>query len=156
MEFYTGLTGRDKQLSSFDFGSLDTAAYASGDILTSSAIQIPASRYVGMGGVIDTTNTLALPDLRLWFFGGSVTPASRNSPQAFSTTQMALLIGYFDIASGSWINGASGVAINTVTPNLPFVCQSTSKTIYMVPEIKSAETFHSSASITGQIVITRE
>lgn len=163
MEFYTGLTGRDKQLSSFDFGSLDTAAYASGDILTSSAIQIPASRYVGMGGVIEriilkeyTTNTLALPDLRLWFFGGSVTPAARNSPQAFTTTQMALLIGYFDIAAGSWISGASGVAINTVTPNLPFVCQSTSKTIYMVPEIKSAETFHSSASITGQIVITRE
>ena len=163
MEFYTGLTGRDKQLASIDFGVLDTAAYASGDILTSAAITIPASRYVGMGGIIEriilkeyTTSTLALPDLRLWFFGSSVVPAARNSPQAFSTTQLSLLIGYVDIAAGSWVSGAAGVAVNTVTPNLPYVCQNTSKTIYMVPEIKSAETFHSTATITGQIVISRE
>lgn len=162
MEFYTGLTGKDTVLQSFDFGTLDTAAYASGDILTSSAIAVSASRYLGMGGIIEriilketSSGTLAIPDLRLWIFGDSVTPASRNSPQAFTSSQMLLLVGYVDIAAGSWINGTAGVAINAVTPNLTFVCQGTSKTLYLVPECKSAETYASGATITGQIVITR-
>lgn len=162
MEFYTGLTGKDSILQSFDFGTLDTVAYASGDILTSSAITVSGSRYFGMGGVIEriilketSSGTLALPDLRLWIFGDSVTPAARNSAQAFTSSQLLLLVGYVDIAAGSWINGASGVAINTVTPALNFVCQPTSKTLYFVPECKSAETYASGATITGQVVITR-
>jgi len=36
--FYAGQTGQEKVQSIFDFGTLDTLAYASGDILTSSAI----------------------------------------------------------------------------------------------------------------------
>ena len=44
MEFYTGLTGKDTVLQTFDFGTLDTAAYASGDILTSSAIAVGGAR----------------------------------------------------------------------------------------------------------------
>lgn len=162
MEFYTGLTGKDTILQTFDFGTLDTAAYASGDILTSSAIAVSAARYLGMGGVIEriilketTSGSLALPDLRIWIFGDSVTPAARNAPQAFTSSQQSLLVGYVDIAAGSWINGTSGVAINAVTPNLTFVCQGTSKTLYLVPECKSAETYASGATITGQIVITR-
>lgn len=162
MEFYTGLTGKDTILQTFDFGTLDTVAYASGDILTSSAIAVSAARYLGMGGVIEriilketTSGTLQLPDLRIWIFGDSVTPAARNSPQAFTSSQQSLLVGYVDIAAGSWINGTSGVSINAITPNLPFVCQGTSKTLYLVPECKSAETYASGATITGQIVITR-
>jgi hypothetical protein len=162
MEFYTGLTGKDTVLQTFDFSTLDTAAYASGDILTSSAIAVSSARYLGMGGVIEriilketTSGTLALPDLRLWIFGDSITPAARNSPQAFISSQLSFLVGYIDIAAGSWINGATGVAINTVTPALHFVCQPTSKTLYIVPECKSAETYASGATITGQIVITR-
>jgi hypothetical protein len=162
MEFYTGLTGKDTTLQSFDFGVLDTAAYASGDILTSSAIAVSGARYLGMGGVIEriilketTGGTLQLPDLRLWIFGDSVTPAARNAAQAYTSSQMLLLVGYVDIAAGSWVNGATGVTINTVTPNLPFVCQPTSKTLYIVPECKSAETYASGATITGQIVVTR-
>ena len=162
MEFYTGLTGKDTTLQSFDFGVLDTAAYASGDILTSSAIAVSGARYLGMGGVIEriilketTGGTLQLPDLRLWIFGDSVTPAARNAPQAFTSSQQSLLVGYIDIAAGSWVNGTSGVAINTVTPAMHFVCQPTSKTLYIVPECKSAETYASGATITGQIVITR-
>jgi hypothetical protein len=162
MEFYTGLTGKDTTLQSFDFGVLDTAAYASGDILTSSAIAVSGARYLGMGGVIEriilketTGGTLQLPDLRLWIFGDSITPAARNAAQAYTSSQMMLLVGYVDIAAGSWINGATGVTINTVTPNLPFVCQPTSKTLYIVPECKSAETYASGATITGQIVVTR-
>ena len=162
MEFYTGLTGKDTTLQSFDFGVLDTAAYASGDILTSSAIAVSGARYLGMGGVIEriilketTGGTLQLPDLRLWIFGDSITPAARNAAQAYTSSQMLLLVGYVDIAAGSWINGATGVTINTVTPNLPFVCQPTSKTLYIVPECKSAETYASGATITGQIVVTR-
>jgi hypothetical protein len=162
MEFYTGLTGKDTVLQTFDFGTLDTAAYASGDILTSSAIAVGGARYLGMGGVIEriilketTGGTLQLPDLRIWIFGDALTPASRNSPQAFTSSQQSLLVGYVDIVAGSWINGTAGVAINAVTPNLPFVCQGTSKTLYLVPECKSAETYASGATITGQIVITR-
>jgi hypothetical protein len=162
MEFYTGLTGKDTTLQSFDFGVLDTAAYASGDILTSSAIAVSGARYLGMGGVIEriilketTGGTLQLPDLRLWIFGDSVTPAARNAAQAYTSSQMLLLVGYVDIAAASWVNGATGVTINTVTPNLPFVCQPTSKTLYIVPECKSAETYASGATITGQIVVTR-
>jgi len=115
-----------------------------------------------MGGVIEriilketTSGTLQLPDLRLWIFGDSVTPAARNAAQAYTSSQMLLLVGYVDIAAGSWINGATGVSVNTVTPNLPFVCQPTSKTLYIVPECKSAETYASGATITGQIVVTR-
>jgi hypothetical protein len=162
MEFYTGLTGKDTVVQTFDFGVLDTAAYASGDILTSSAIAVSGARYLGMGGVIEriilketTGGTLQLPDLRLWIFGDSVTPAARNAAQAYTSSQLLLLVGYVDIAAGSWINGATGVAINTVTPALHFVCQPTSKTLYIVPECKSAETYASGATITGQIVVTR-
>lgn len=162
MEFYTGLTGKDTTLQSFDFGVLDTVAYASGDILTSSAITVSGARYLGMSGVIEriilketTGGTLQLPDLRLWIFGDSVTPAARNAAQAYTSSQMLLLVGYVDIAAASWVNGATGVTINTVTPNLPFVCQPTSKTLYIVPECKSAETYASGATITGQIVVTR-
>ena len=162
MEFYTGLTGKDTVLQTFDFGTLDTAAYASGDILTSSAIAVGGARYLGMGGTVEriilketTGGTLQLPDLRLWIFGDSVTPAARNAAQAFTSSQLSFLVGYVDIAAGSWINGATGVSINTVTPNLPFVCQGTTKTLYIVPECKSAETYASGATITGQIVVTR-
>jgi hypothetical protein len=162
MEFYTGLTGKDTTLQSFDFGVLDTAAYASGDILTSSAIAVSGARYLGMGGVVEriilketTGGTLQLPDLRLWIFGDSVTPAARNAAQAYTSSQLLLLVGYVDIAAGSWINGATGVAVNTVTPALHFVCQPTSKTLYIVPECRSAETYASGATITGQIVVTR-
>jgi hypothetical protein len=162
MEFYTGLTGKDTTLQSFDFGVLDTAAYASGDILTSAAIAVSGARYLGMGGTIEriilketTGGTLQLPDLRLWIFGDSITPAARNAAQAYTSSQMLLLVGYVDIAAASWVNGATGVTINTVTPNLPFVCQPTSKTLYIVPECKSAETYASGATITGQIVVTR-
>lgn len=163
MEFYTGLTGKDTILQSFDFGVLDTAAYASGDILTSAASSANGARYVGMGGTIEriilketTSGTLQLPELRLWIFGDIVTSiAARNAPQAFISSQLAVLVGYVDIAAGSWINGGTGVCINTVTPNLPFVCQGTSKTITIIPECRSAETYASGATITGQIVITR-
>jgi len=162
MEFYTGLTGKDTTLQSFDFGVLDTVAYASGDILTSAAIAVSGARYLGMGGTIEriilketTGGTLQLPDLRLWIFGDSITPAARNAAQAYTSSQMLLLVGYVDIAAASWVNGATGVTINTVTPNLPFVCQPTSKTLYIVPECKSAETYASGATITGQIVVTR-
>ena len=115
-----------------------------------------------MGGTVDriilketTGGTLQLPDLRLWIFGDSVTPAARNAAQAFTSAQQSFLVGYVDIAAGSWVNGVAGVSINTVTPNLPFVCQGTSKTLYLVPECKSAETYASGATITGQIVVTR-
>jgi hypothetical protein len=162
MEFYTGLTGKDTVVQTFDFSTLDTAAYASGDILTSSAIAVSGARYLGMGGVVEriilketTGGTLQLPDLRLWIFGDSITPAARNAPQAFISSQLSFLVGYVDIAAGSWINGATGVAVNTVTPALHFVCQPTSKTLYIVPECKSAETYASGATITGQIVVTR-
>jgi hypothetical protein len=115
-----------------------------------------------MGGIIEriilketTGGTLQLPDLRLWIFGDSITPAARNAPQAFISSQLSFLVGYVDIAAGSWVNGATGVAVNTVTPALHFVCQPTSKTLYIVPECKSAETYASGATITGQIVVTR-
>ena len=76
MEFYTGLTGKDTVLQTFDFGTLDTAAYASGDILTSSAIAVSGARYLGMGGTVEriilketTGGTLQLPDLRFGYLG---------------------------------------------------------------------------------------
>jgi hypothetical protein len=90
--FYSGQTGQEKVKSIFDFGTLDTVGYASGDILTSSAIAIPnASRFAGDSGTLlkiilaeSTSGTLQRPALRLWFFGGSLTPAARNSAQAFT------------------------------------------------------------------------
>ncbi len=45
--FYAGQTGQEKVQSIFDFGTLDTVAYASGDILTSSAWSLG---YRGIGG----------------------------------------------------------------------------------------------------------
>ena len=163
MEFYTGKTGQDRILQTIDFGTLDTAAYAANDILTSGAIAIDSARFLGFSGVIDriilketTSGTLQKPAMRLWLFGSSITPAARNAAQAFTSAQFDVLVGYVDIAEADWVDGASGVCTLQKTPDLPYVCQSTSRTLYLVPEIKSADTFASGATIKGQIVLRRD
>lgn len=163
MEFYTGKTGQDRTLQAIDFGTLDTNAYAANDILTSGAIAINSARFLGFSGTLErillketSSNTLQKPAMRLWFFGSATTPASRNAAQAFTSAQFDVLVGYVDIAEADWINGGTGVCTLQVTPNLPYVCQSTSRTLYMVPEIKSADTFASGATIKGQIVLRRD
>lgn len=161
MEFYTGKVGQDRTLQTIDFGTLDTAAYAANDILTSGAIAIDAARFLGFSGIIEriilketSSGTLQLPSLRLWFFGSAITPAARNSAQAFTSAQFDVLVGYADVST--WINGGTGVAMLQSTPQLEYVCQSTSRTLYMVPEIKDANTFASGATIKGQIVLRRD
>lgn len=159
--FYAGQVGQEKVQSLFDFGTLDTVAYASGDILTTSAIAIPnASRFAGDTGtflnidfVESTSGTLQRPAMRLWLFGQNITPATRNSPQAFTKAQFDVCIGYFDIANGNWINGGTGTAFIQASVNLPYGLQPTSTTLYMVPELRAAYTFHSTARITGTAVI---
>jgi hypothetical protein len=162
MEFYTGKAGQDRTLQTIDFGTLDTAAYAANDILTSGAIAIDAARFLGFSGVIEriilketSSGTLQLPSLRLWFFGSAITPAARNSAQAFTSAQFDVLVGYADVST--WINGGTGVAMLQSTPQLEYVCQSTSRTLYMVPELKTTgKTFASGATIKGQIVLRRD
>jgi len=163
MEFYTGKTGQDRVLRAIDFGTLDTAAYAANDILTSSAIAIDAARFLGFSGMVErvmlkevTSGTVQVPALRLWFFGSALTPAARNSPQAFTSAQADILVGYADIAEADWIAAGTGVRIMQKNISLEFVCQATSKTLYMVPEIKDANTFASGSVIKGQVVIRRD
>lgn len=163
MEFYTGKTGQDRILQTIDFGTLDTAAYAANDILTSGAIAIDSARFLGFSGVIDriilketTSGTLQKPAMRLWLFGSAITPAAQNAAQAFTGAQFDVLVGYVDVAEADWINGGTGVCALQLTPDLPYVCQSTSRTLYLVPEIKSADTFASGATIKGQIVLRRD
>lgn len=164
MEFYTGKVGQDRTLQTIDFGTLDTNAYAANDILTSGAVAIDAARFLGFSGVIEriilketSSGTLQAPALRLWFFGSAITPAARNSTQAFTSAQFDMLVGYADISPGDWINGGTGVAIAQINPNLIYNCQSTSRTLYMVPELKTTgKTFASGATIKGQIVLRRD
>lgn len=160
--FYAGQTGQEKVQSIFDFGTLDTSAYSTGDILTSSAIAIPnASRFAGDTGTLLNVDfvesasggTLQKPNLRLWLFGQNITPASRNSLQAFTKAQFDVCIGYFDIANGNWLNGGVGTAFIQATVNIPYGLQPTSTSLYMVPEIRGAYTFHSTAKITGTAVV---
>ncbi len=159
--FYSGQTGQEKVKSIFDFGTLDTVAYALGDILTSGAIAIPnASRFAGDSGTLlkiilaeSTSGTLQRPALRLWFFGGSLTPASRNSPQAFTKAQFDIAVGYVDIANASWLNGGTGTAYVESTIELPYGLQPTSTSLYCVPEVRGAFTFASTAKITGTAII---
>lgn len=160
MQFYTGRKGVDRVRNTFDFGTLDTVAYASGDILTSSAISLPDSaRSAGEPGELQlfqlketTSGTLQRPALRIWLFGSSLTPAARNSPQAFTSAQIDLLIGYFDIANADWINNGTGVASVVKTLSIPYRLQPASNILYLVPEIRGAFTFHSTARITGQTI----
>jgi hypothetical protein len=160
MEFYSGKYGIDRRKVTSDFGQFDTVAYATGDILTSSAISfVNMGRSVGFSGKIvrillkeTTSSTLQKPSLRLWFFGSSVVPASRNSPQAFTTSQMDVFIGTTDLLTGEWINCGSGVASVEKTIDIPYVLQSNSSTIYVVPEVRAAYTFHSTSRITAQLI----
>lgn len=163
MEFYTGKTGQDRVLRAIDFGTLDTAAYAANDILTSGAISIDAARFLGFSGMMEriilketSSGTVQVPALRLWFFGSAITPAARNSPQAFTSAQMDIIVGYADIAEADWIAAGTGVRILQKNIAIEYVCQPTSKTLYMVPEIKDANTFASGATIKGQIVLRRD
>lgn len=159
--FYAGQVGQEKVQSLFDFGILDTVAYSSGDILTSSAIGIPnASRFAGDTGTIlnvsfveSSSGTLQRPPLRLWLFGQNITPSARNSAQAYTRAQFDVCIGYFDILNANWINGGSGNAFIQASLNIPYGLQPTSTTIYIVPEIRAAHTFHSTAKITGTAVM---
>lgn len=160
MEFYTGKIGYDQRRQAIDFGTLDTLAYATGDIATSGALIVPTvSRAQGMSGRIvrimikeTTSGTLQRPSLRLWFFGAPLTPTSRNSPQAFTSSQLDTLVGTVEVLTGNYINCATGVASIEATINLPYVTQSTSTALYMVPEVRGAYTFHSTARIIAQIV----
>lgn len=159
--FYSGQTGQEKIKSTFDFGVLDTVAYSTGDILTTSAIAIPnASRFAGDTGTLlkvilneSTSGTLQKPTVRLWLFGGSLTPASRNSPQAFTTSQLNTYVGYVDILNANWINGGTGAAIVEANVSIPYGLQTVSTSLYMVPELRAAYTFHSTAKITGTAIL---
>jgi hypothetical protein len=160
MEFYTGKVGSDLRRQYVSFGTLDTVAYATGDILTSGALTVPyMARAEGMSGTLvrvllkeTTSGTLQKPSLRLWFFGTSLTPASRNSPQAFTSSQIDSLIGYVDVLNANYLNAGTGVATIETTVNIPYVLQPTSTTIYLVPEVRAAYTFHSTAQIVAQII----
>jgi hypothetical protein len=161
MQFYTGRKGVDRVRNTFDFGTLDTLAYASGDILTSTAIAVSESaRSAGEPGELqkiilketNTGGTLQRPALRVWLFGSALTPAARNSPQAFTSAQMDLYIGFIDIANADWINNGTGVAIVEKTVSIPYRLQPASNILYLVPEIRGAFTFHSTARITGQTI----
>lgn len=161
MEFYSGKYGKDKRKVSSDFGQLDTVAYASGDILTSSAIQFgDMARQVGMSGTMVqlhlketlTSGTLQKPALRLWWFGSSVVPASRNSPQAFTSSQLDVLLGVTTVLNAEWINCASGVASWSKQIEIPYVLQTGSSTIYLVPEVQGAYTFNSTTRVVCQLV----
>lgn len=159
--FYSGQTGQEKVKSIFDFGTLDTSSYSTGDILTSGAIAVPnASRFAGDTGTLlkimlveSSSGTLQKPTLRLWLFGGSLTPASRNSPQAFTRAQMEIAIGWFDFGSNIWIQNATGVTFGEVNIELPYGLQPTSTTLYIVPEVRATYTFHSTAKITGTAIM---
>lgn len=160
MEFYSGKYGIDRRKVTSDFGVLDTVAYATGDILTSSAISFAnMARSVGFSGNMarlilkeTTSGTLQKPSLRLWFFGASVTPASRNSPQAFTTSQIDVLLGTTEVNNANWINCGSGVAMIEKDINMSYVLSSGSSTIYVVPEVRAAYTFHSTGKIIMQLV----
>lgn len=159
--FYSGQTGQEKVKSIFDFGTIDTVNYASGDILTSSAIAVPnASRFAGDTGTLlklilveSATTTIIRPALRLWLFGGSLTPASRNSPQAFTRAQFEIAVGYVDILNTSWINGGTATAYVEASVEIPYGLQPTSTTLYIVPEVRASYTFTSSAKITGTAIM---
>ena len=162
MEFYTGKTGEDRTLETIDFGTLDTAAYASGDVLTSGAIAVDSARFLGFSGVIEriilketSPGALQKPNIRMWIFGSAITPAARNSPQAFTSAQFDTLVGYYDTGT-TWVDGASGVCVLQTSLDIKYVCQSTSRTLYIVPVLLDGETFVSGAAIKGQIVLRRD
>jgi hypothetical protein len=165
MEFYTGKTGEDRTLQTIDFGTLSTSLYDDGDILTSGAISVDSARFLGFSGVIEriilketSSGTLQKPDIRMWIFGSAITPAAQNAPQAFTTAQFDVLIGYYDLGT-NWINGGTGVCILQTSPEIKYVCQSTSRTLYLVPELRPTsadKTFASGATIKGQIVLRRD
>lgn len=162
MEFYTGKVGQDRTLQAIDFGTLDTAAYADGDVLTSGAIAVDAARFLGFSGVIEriilketTAGTLQKPNIRMFIFGSAITPAARNAPQAFTGSQFDNLVGFYDTGT-TWVDGAAGVCVLQTSLDIKYVCQSTSRTLYIVPVLLTAETFASGATIKGQIVLRRD
>lgn len=163
MEFYTGKVGQDRTLQTIDFGTLDTAAYAGDDVLTSGAIAVDAARFLGSSGVIEriilretTSGTLQKPNIRMYIFGSAITPAARNAMQAFTGAQFDLLVGYYDTGT-SWADGAAGVCVVQTSLDIKYVCQSTSRTLYIVPVLLSGpKTFASGATIKGQIVLRRD
>lgn len=161
MEFYSGKYGIDRRRAVGDFGQFDTVAYASGDILSSSAISFGSmARAVGFSGKLvrvilketASAGTIQKPALRLWLFGASVVPAARNSPQAFNSTQLDVLIGTISVLNTEWIDNASNVATLEKTIELPYVLQANSTTLYLVPEVRGAYTFNSTGRIISQII----
>ena len=160
MEFYTGKIGHDLRRQFIDFGSLDTLAYASGDIATTGALVAPEmARAQGLSGTIlrlmvreTTGGTLQRPSIRFWFFGNSLTPAARKSPQAFTGAQLASLIGSADVLNANYINCGTGVSSVELSVSIPYVLQTTSTSLYIVPEFRGAYTFASTANLALQII----
>lgn len=161
MEFYSGKYGIDRRKAVGDFGQFDTVAYASGDILSSSAISFGSmARSVGFSGKIcriilketATSGTIQKPAVRLWVFGSSVVPAARNSPQAFTSSQLDVLVGVVSVLNAEWIDNATNVASWEKTLDIPYVLQTNSNTLYIVPEVRGAYTFNSTGRIVAQLI----
>jgi hypothetical protein len=162
MEFYSGKYGKDRRRVVGDFGQFDTNAYATGDILSSNAVAFgPVARAVGMSGNVvrimmketATSGSIQKPALRLWLFGSAIVPAARNAAQAFTGTQLDAFLGTVSFLNTDWIDCASNVASVEKTIDLPFVLQTNSSTLYLVPEVRAAYTFNSTGRIVAQIVV---
>jgi hypothetical protein len=121
--------------------TLDTAAFADGDEMVGSAVEVAnAAAGTGRTGRIVRATLLddrAAPgDVDVHVFTGSVTPAAANAAHAISDAHAAKYIG--TLSFSSFVSHGNNNA-KTLLPDLPYVCDATS--LYLLFQAKAAGTY---------------
>jgi hypothetical protein len=134
---------------------IDTAAYATGDVLGGLQTIANAARFAAGGGLIRSITVLDKTQAQraaidILFFDRSVTVAANNAPVAMSDADMANFLGLVAVAAGDYNTAWPGTPLNSVatkviTEGLPFVCQATS--LFAVAVVRGTPTYTSASDL---------
>jgi hypothetical protein len=137
---------------------LDTAAYASGDILTNRCVAFTDIADAQRGSF--TINRFIVADaknvgapIELWLFDSDITLGSNGSNQMFAlnSNMAANVLGI--LGSGPYVSaGSNKIAIAS---NVDMTVRLTSSTLYVVPVVRGAATYNVD-SLQFNLDITRD
>jgi hypothetical protein len=135
---------------------INTAAYASGDVLGTLMEITGAARFTGGGGYIRSITVLDNTQAQraamdILFFDRSVTAAANNAPVTMSDADMVFFEGLVAIAAGDYNTAWPGTPLNSaatkiIGDGLPYVCSATS--LFCLAVVRATPTYVAATDLT--------
>jgi hypothetical protein len=132
---------------------INTAAYATGDVLGTLMEITNAARFTGGGGYVRNITVLDKTQAQraaidVLFFDRSVTVAANNAAAAMSDADMAFFVGQVSILTTDYNTAFAGTPLNSVATKLvelPFVVSATS--LFALAVVRGTPTYTSTSDI---------